>query len=99
MMARTSWLDAFIVALLAASGPSTVNADVARTFPASVLNWELASQMQLTVTSDGSLVPLMYTVIPLTTDLGLNSSRTERGVIVKLPLPRLLHFPASCKRR
>lgn len=76
-MARLSRLQAFAVA----SVVSTVSADLAQTYPMSeVLDWEIDSQMQLSVTSDGDLLPILYAVIPLTADLGLNESQTDRGV-------------------
>lgn len=46
-----------------------------------VLDWQIDSQMQLSVTSDGDLLPILYSVIPLTADLGLNETQTNRGVI------------------
>lgn len=81
-MARLSWLQAFAVA----SVVSTVCADLAQTYPMSeVLDWEIDSQMQLSVTSDGDLLPILYAVIPLTADLGLNESQTDRGVSEMVP--------------
>lgn len=77
IMARLSWLQAFVVA----SVVSTVCAGLAETYPMSeVLDWEIDSQMQLSLTSDGDLLPILYAVIPLTADLGLNESQTNRGV-------------------
>lgn len=66
---------AVVVALLAATALSTVCADLARTSPASVLDWESNSQMQLSMTSENSPVPVSYTVIPLADDLGLTANR------------------------
>lgn len=98
IMARLSWLQAFVMA----SVVSTVCAGLAETYPMSeVLDWEIDSQMQLSVTSDGDLLPILYAVIPLTADLGLNESQTDRGVSevvfslfgleLVLPFPRHHH--------
>lgn len=46
-----------------------------------VLDWQRKSEMQMLIyASDGDPVPLSYTVIPLTTNLGLNESELVRGV-------------------
>lgn len=46
-----------------------------------VLDWQRKSEMQLLIrASEGDPVPLTYTVIPLTTNLGLNESQLTRGV-------------------
>lgn len=46
-----------------------------------VLDWQRKSEMQLLISaSEGDPVPLSYTVIPLTTNLGLNESQLTRGV-------------------
>lgn len=77
-MARTAWLKAVTVTAFV----SMVCADLAETYPMSeVLDWQVDSQMQLSVTSDGDLLPILYAVIPLTADLGLNETQTDRGVI------------------
>ncbi|CAN8103801.1 unnamed protein product [Discula destructiva] len=81
-MARISWLDALAATLIGATWLSTVCADVARTYPMSVLDWEVESQMQLSITSEGQTIPMTYAVIPLTADLGLNESQTSRGKII-----------------
>lgn len=45
-----------------------------------VLDWQRNSEMQLLISaSDGDPVPLAFTVIPLTTNLGLNESQLVRG--------------------
>lgn len=70
-----------MVAFVLATLFSMVFAELAETYPMSeVLDWEIDSQMQLSITSDGDLVPILFTVIPLTADLGLNESQTDRGV-------------------
>lgn len=47
-----------------------------------VLDWQRNSEMQLLIrASDQDPVPLTYTVIPLTTNLGLNESQPVRGRI------------------
>lgn len=79
IMARKGGLHAVLVASLM----SMVCAELAQTYPMSeVVAWEIDSQMQLSVTSDGDLLPILYAVIPLTADLGLNESQTDRGVSV-----------------
>lgn len=46
-----------------------------------VLDWQRKSEMQMLISaSEGDPVPLSYTVIPLTTNLGLNESQLARGV-------------------
>lgn len=46
-----------------------------------VYSWQKASEMQLSILeSNGLMVPLTYTVIPLTTSMGLNESQVSRGV-------------------
>lgn len=46
-----------------------------------VYSWQKDSEMQLSISeSNGVIVPLTYTVIPLTTNLGLNESQVSRGV-------------------
>ncbi|KAF3765801.1 hypothetical protein M406DRAFT_68207 [Cryphonectria parasitica EP155] len=77
------WHRASALALAFASALSMVCADLAQTYPMSTpLDWEVASEMQLSVSAaDEDVVPLIYTVIPLTTDLGLNESQTDRGRI------------------
>lgn len=46
-----------------------------------VLDWQRKSEMQMLIyASEGDPVPLSYTVIPLTTNLGLNESQLVRGV-------------------
>ncbi|KAL1861632.1 hypothetical protein Daus18300_008748 [Diaporthe australafricana] len=45
-----------------------------------VLDWQRRSEMQMLISaSEGDPVPLSYTVIPLTTNLGLNESQLARG--------------------
>ncbi|KKY30603.1 putative ring-7 protein [Diaporthe ampelina] len=45
-----------------------------------VLDWQRKSEMQMLISaSEGDPVPLSYTVIPLTTNLGLNESQLARG--------------------
>ncbi|ROW06486.1 hypothetical protein VMCG_04300 [Cytospora schulzeri] len=47
-----------------------------------VYSWQKESEMQLSIlASNGVIVPLTYTVIPLTTNLGLNESQVSRGKI------------------
>jgi hypothetical protein len=77
----------FSLVLLAATWLSMVCADLARTYPMSVTDWELESQMQLSITSEGSVIPIKYTVLPLTSDLGLNESQADRGVSANLSSP------------
>ncbi|POS69216.1 RING-7 protein [Diaporthe helianthi] len=49
-----------------------------------VLDWQRNSEMQLLISaSELDPVPLTYTVIPLTTNLGLNESQLVRGVDIK----------------
>lgn len=62
-----------------------VRADMASTYAMTeLLDWETDSQMQMSISaSDGDdMLPLsmLFTVIPLTTDLGLNESQLDRGV-------------------
>lgn len=72
---------AFAAAITFAGAFSTVSADMVATFPMSqVLDWEKESQMQMSIGADGFMDAYLYTVIPLTTDLGLNESQTNRGV-------------------
>lgn len=53
-----------------------------------VLDWQRKSEMQMLIyASDGDPVPLSYTVIPLTTNLGLNESELVRGVSDISPIP------------
>lgn len=82
LTAQMGRLEAFTVASVVATLLPVVCADLAQTYPMSeVLDWEIESQMQLSLTSDGDIIPILYTVIPLTADLGLNESQTDRGVI------------------
>lgn len=76
-------------ALAFANVLSMACADLAQTYPMSeVLDWERASQMQMSVSgADGDVIPFLYAVIPLTTDLGLNESQTDRGVGTLASLP------------
>jgi hypothetical protein len=56
-----------------------------------VLDWQRKSEMQLLISaSEGDPVPLSYTVIPLTTNLGLNESQPARGVSDNNPNPLTL---------
>lgn len=48
-----------------------------------VYSWQKTSEMQLSI-SNGVIMPLTYTVIPLTTNLGLNESQVSRGVSYKI---------------
>lgn len=93
---------ALAAALAFANVLSMACADLAQTYPMSeVLDWERASQMQMSVSgADGDVIPFLYAVIPLTTDLGLNESQTDRGVGTLAspaksprPLPPLSHLP------
>lgn len=65
-----------------ASTLSIVSADLAETYTMTkVLDWQRDSEMQLLISAqDGNIVPLPYTVIPLTSNLGLNESDVTRGV-------------------
>lgn len=62
---------------------SVVSAD-ASIYPMSkVPDWQTKSEMQLAITAqDANPVALTYTVIPLTSSLGLNESEVVRGTIV-----------------
>lgn len=71
---------AFSLVLLAATWLSMVCADLARIYPMSVTEWQFDSKLQLSITSEGSAIPVRYTVIPLTSDLGLNGSPANRRV-------------------
>lgn len=90
---------AFAAALAFANALSMVCADLAQTYPMSeVLDWEKNSEMQMSVSgADGDIVPFLYTVIPLTTDLGLNESQTDRGVSASArplaPIPHGTRLP------
>lgn len=79
-MGRFSTLMA---ALAAANVFLVAYADLAETYTMTeVLDWQRQSEMQLAISAtDGDIVPLTYTVIPLTTDLGLNESQTDRGKV------------------
>lgn len=79
-MARFSTL---MVALAAANVVSVAYADLAETYTMTeVLDWQRDSEMQLGISAtDGDIVPLTYTVLPLTSDLGLNESQTDRGKV------------------
>lgn len=81
-MGATRRHRAFAAALALANALSMVCADLAQTYTMSeVLDWERSSEMQMSVSgADGDIIPFLYTVIPLTTDLGLNESQTDRGV-------------------
>lgn len=72
-----------MVAITAANVFSVAYADLAETYTMTeVLDWQRDSEMQLAISAtDGDIVPLTYTVIPLTTDLGLNESQTDRGKV------------------
>lgn len=79
-MARFSTL---MVALAALDVVSVALADLAETYTMTeVLDWQRSSEMQLSISAtDGDIMPLTYTVLPLTTDLGLNESQTDRGKV------------------
>lgn len=79
-MSRLSTLTAV---LAAANVCSVAYADLAETYTMTeVLDWQKQSEMQLAISAtDGDIVPLIYTVIPLTSDLGLNESQTDRGKV------------------
>lgn len=79
-MGRFSTLMA---ALAAANVFLVAYADLAETYTMTeVLDWQRESEMQLAISAtDGDIVPLTYTVLPLTTDLGLNESQTDRGKV------------------
>lgn len=68
--------------LLAVVNVQCAISDMAGTYTMTeVLDWQRKSEMQLLISaSEGDPVPLSYTVIPLTTNLGLNESQLVRGV-------------------
>ena len=74
---------------------SVVSAD-ASIYPMSkVPDWQTKSEMQLAITAqDANPVALTYTVIPLTSSLGLNESEVVRGVIPSIP-PNVVY---TCRR-
>lgn len=75
--------SAFTVAFAIANVLSGAFADDADTFSmTNVEVWQRDSEMQLSISAnDGDIVPLTYTVIPLTSDIGLNESLTTRGKV------------------
>lgn len=91
------WHRTAALALALANVLSTVCADLAEIFPMTARAWQVDSEIQMAVSaSDGDVVPLLYTVIPLTTDLGLNQTQADRGVICT---PRLPIAPARSSIR
>lgn len=78
-----STLSTLTAVLAAANIISVANADLAETYTMTeVLDWQKQSEMQMAISAtDGDIVPLIYTVIPLTSDLGLNESQKDRGKV------------------
>lgn len=73
-----------VVALAAAANIFSVAlADLAETYTMTeVLDWQRESEVQLSISAtDEDFGALTYTVLPLTTDLGLNESQTDRGKV------------------
>lgn len=72
-----------LAAVLAATNVFSVAfAGLAETYTMTeLLDWQKQSEMQLTISATDGDVPLIYTVIPLTSDLGLNESQTDRGKV------------------
>lgn len=83
---------AFALSLAVASVRCAVS-EMAGTYTMTeVLDWQRKSEMQMLISaSEGDPVPLSYTVIPLTTNLGLNESQLARGV----GNTTLTHSPSS----
>lgn len=83
---------AFALSLAVASVRCAVS-EMAGTYTMTeVLDWQRKSEMQMLISaSEGDPVPLSYTVIPLTTNLGLNESQLARGVSNMIPT----HSPSS----
>ena len=78
-MAPVMWL------LASALSVASVAADMATiSAMGDVPDWQTISAMTLTVSAPGApTIPLKYTVVPLTTSLGLNQSELARGVRVQ----------------
>lgn len=77
--------------LLALAGVmSTAAAQFVTTAPmAEVPEWQVASEMILSVTAvDAGVVPLQYTVAPLTANLGLNQTDAVRNVRIRMRISR-----------
>ncbi|KUI60672.1 E3 ubiquitin-protein ligase RNF13 [Cytospora mali] len=83
MLGRMSLCRAQALALVVAYVVRSVVGDMADTYPVThVYDWQKDSEMQLAISaSDGLTGPETYTVIPLTTELGLNKSQASRGKI------------------
>lgn len=82
MMGKMRRIHAYALAL-ALSHVSSVVCGLAETYTMmEVYSWQKDSEMQLSISeSNGVIVPLTYTVVPLTTNLGLNESQVSRGKI------------------
>lgn len=81
MLSKMGHCHAYALALAIANVKSVVCGSVETYTLNEVSSWQKASEMQLSILeSNVAIAPLIYTVIPLTQNVGLNESQVSRGV-------------------